>query len=172
MGKTGLASASLVAAIPGGFLTVMMVLAFVNYTGDKPQGVETPILLFVVAGVTLAVSFLVMLMPVGIFVFSPKTEEAETETDEEESAQDESAAAVEPVDSDEEELPKAEDADVLDMDDETGLRADGFETDDLDKEADGLEIAESDEDIFEMDGDDLDGFDMDDFEEEPSSPVR
>ena len=63
MSKGALTLTSLVAAIPGGFLTYLTIMAFINYT-DKMVT-----MLQVVTGVTLVISLLMALAPFAILLF-------------------------------------------------------------------------------------------------------
>ncbi|MEX2286519.1 MAG: hypothetical protein WD648_05465 [Planctomycetaceae bacterium] len=68
MSKTGLFLVSLVAAIPAGFLAVLLALDFLN----RAEQMET--MLKVVSIATLLASAPVMLLPFGILIFGPKAE--------------------------------------------------------------------------------------------------
>lgn len=69
MTKTGLCLTSLVAAVPGAWLAVLMVMAFVNFAGGWSVTVKG------LAGVLLLIGAGLAVMPIGIFLFGgPKTE--------------------------------------------------------------------------------------------------
>lgn len=70
MSKLNLMLVSLVAAIPGAALAVMLVMAFLNYGGGATVAFQG------LAGLVLLLSAVVTLMPVGIFVMGPKSEKA------------------------------------------------------------------------------------------------
>ncbi len=71
MTKTGLFLTSFVAAIPGALLAYLMVMAFLNYSGGPTMWSKA------LAGMLFVIGTLLVLMPVGIFVFTgPKTEKA------------------------------------------------------------------------------------------------
>lgn len=63
MNKMTLVGVSLVAAIPAFVVAALMVIAFLNYTGQASGMMMT------VVGLTLLASSALALMPVGIFVF-------------------------------------------------------------------------------------------------------
>lgn len=69
MSKNALCLTSLVAAIPGAWLAVLMVMAFVNHAGGPTGTIKG------LAGALLLVGGTLAAMPVGIFLFTgPKTE--------------------------------------------------------------------------------------------------
>jgi hypothetical protein len=71
--KYSLSAASLVAAIPAGFLAYVLVMAFLQKPGfDKMHGFFQ-----IISGLTLAMVTLMVLMPVGILIFGKKPEKAE-----------------------------------------------------------------------------------------------
>tara|TARA_R100001132_G_C3275139_1_gene97802 strand:- start:3307 stop:3810 length:504 start_codon:yes stop_codon:yes gene_type:complete len=57
---------SLIAAIPGGFLAYLLVMAFLNHA----ESMST--MLLAVAGTTLLMSAVLVLMPIGALIFGPK----------------------------------------------------------------------------------------------------
>ena len=61
--KTNLALSSLIAAIPGGFLAYLLVMAFLHHIGDMPM------MLQVLVGLALVGCVVATLSPVGILVF-------------------------------------------------------------------------------------------------------
>lgn len=63
MGRGTFALTSCVAAVPGGILTVVLVLAFLNHVGDMS------IVPMILAGLTLAISSFLVVTPFGILVF-------------------------------------------------------------------------------------------------------
>jgi hypothetical protein len=65
--KSALAATSLVAAVPGGFMAYLAVMAFLNHLDGMPT------MLMVVTGTALAFSALMALTPVGILLFSKGT---------------------------------------------------------------------------------------------------
>ncbi len=71
MTKNGLLLTSLVAAIPGAWLAYLMVMAFLSYSGGPSIWSKA------LAGMLFVIGTLLVLMPVGIFVFAgPKAEKA------------------------------------------------------------------------------------------------
>ena len=71
MTKNGLFLTSFVAAVPGAVLAYLMVMAFLNYSGGPSLWTK------LLAGLLLLIGMLLMLMPVGIFVYAgPKAEKA------------------------------------------------------------------------------------------------
>ncbi len=182
MGKWSLAATSLVAAVPAGFLSYLMVMVFL----ERTEKLETPLKVW--AGVMLAVSAFVTVLPFGILIFSPKARDAKDAVDEESKKTDAMEAPVDaPEDEmfDEDEAGEHEEEDTefeddlsaaegeeLDMEDEVDGEdlVEGFGDDDDDDVA----MAEVDtEDIFaeaaEADFDDFDMVDFDDDEEEKRS---
>lgn len=146
MTKFGLASVSLVAAIPAGLLSCLTILAFVTSFDSL---VDNPALLSVVS-LTLVVSIVVTLLPAGILVFGKKTVEEEEDLDDDIFA-DDTIIDEDTLDDDEEDDPFDDDADA---DDSVEIEVDGLDddADDGDEiEVEGLD----DDDIFDMDDDDL-----------------
>lgn len=66
MSKLQLPLISLIAAIPGGFLAYLLVMAFLNHA----ESMST--MLLAVAGTTLLMSAVLVLMPIGALIFGPK----------------------------------------------------------------------------------------------------
>ncbi|QDT80380.1 hypothetical protein Mal35_38510 [Gimesia maris] len=66
MSKLQLPLISLVAAIPGGFLAYLLVMAFLNHAESMPT------MLLAVAGTTLLMSGVLVLLPIGALIFGPK----------------------------------------------------------------------------------------------------
>ena len=92
MNKNTLCLTSLVAALPGAWLAVLMVMAFINFAGGWSAPLKGIAGLLLLAGAALAA------MPVGIFLFfGPKTAKPlkATEATEKEPGESESSAAVE-----------------------------------------------------------------------------
>ena len=146
MTKFGLASVSLVAAIPAGLLSCLTILAFVTSFDSL---VDNPALLSVVS-LTLVASIVVTLLPAGILVFGKKTVEEEEDLDDDIFA-DDTIIDEDTLDDDEEDDPFDDDADA---DDSVEIEVDGLDddADDGDEiEVEGLD----DDDIFDMDDDDL-----------------
>ncbi len=82
MTKNGLFLVSLVAALPGGLLVYLMVIAFASYAAGPSVWLKA------LAGMAFVIGLLLAVMPVGILVFGgPKAEKApEKKADEEEEA--------------------------------------------------------------------------------------
>ena len=130
MSKLQLPLISLVAAIPGGFLAYLLVMAFLNHAESMPT------MLHAVAGTTLLMSGVLVLMPLGALIFGPKGGAKKKGKDLEE---------AESFDEDDEEL----------VSDSAAELSGEFEEDDFD-EADG--------DMFESAGDLEVGDDFDEFD--------
>lgn len=107
MGKISFFCASLVAALPAGYLTYEMASTFLT-RADKLAGMLT-----VVAGLTLAVSAVVTLIPVAILLFVPSAEKPPKPGAEDAAAEDEVGVA-----DDEGDVVEDEDAEFEDGDDE------------------------------------------------------
>jgi len=132
-----MASVSLVGAIPGLALSIVLVIALVSYFHNMTLMTGT------LAGLTLLVSVGLAMLPVVIMVFGSKTVKDETEADEKAS---EDAVAAEEEAEEEEELTAA------DADDEEEIELDkdaADEPDDLSDDADDV-FMEGDEDEFDM----------------------
>lgn len=109
MSKNGLILTSLVGAIPGLLLVVLMAMAFVNYAGG-PGAIHK-----VLCVTALLIGLLLMAMPVGIFVLAgPKAEKAPAKKDEE---------AAEVVEAASGEVVEAEEASSGELYDEEGEAA-------------------------------------------------
>lgn len=74
MSKLNLILVSLVAAIPAGILSTVLALNFLN-SADKMEG-----MLQLISAVTLGLSVLVTVLPLGILIFGAKDEKPVTET--------------------------------------------------------------------------------------------
>ncbi len=171
MSKLSLLLTSLVAAIPGGYLTYLMVMTFLN-RADQMSGT-----LMGLAGLTLAMSACITLTPFGIAIFTPKGEKVASAG----SAQEE-ADVDEDLDEDLDEEaggfgddPIPDDFEVEDSGDfdsaETGdLETFEYDVDGDDTGGDDFDDADfdaGDDDVFaEDDDDDLGDFDMDFDDEE------
>jgi hypothetical protein len=84
--KNGLCLTAIVAAIPGAWLAVLMIMAFVNYAGGPSVTVKA------LAGILLLVGGALAVMPIGIFVLAgPRAEKASRKKE----AKDEEAGAAE-----------------------------------------------------------------------------
>jgi hypothetical protein len=130
--KLGLFFLSLVAAIPGGFLAVRLVLDFLN----RADQMETT--LQIVSGLTLAMSALVMLLPFGILIFGPKTEK-EPEVGETSKAEGSKA-----------DISKADVAVVAEPESEVIISpSDEFSIDEMPSASDDALVTEDGLDIFE-----------------------
>lgn len=87
MSKKALLGTSLVAALPAAYLTYLLVMTFINRSGNMAT------MMYVVAGLTLAVSASVALVPVGILLFSPGAEKPPKQ--QEDASDDQATAAAE-----------------------------------------------------------------------------
>lgn len=153
MGKMGLAGTSLVAAIPGGVLAYLMLMAVLNHLDPMPTILKvSAISLLVVAGA-------ITLFPLFILIYGPKSPEstakAKAKPDEKSSAaaapaeQESFESADEPA-FEEESFEEAESFDDAEMADDDAFEADGFtETEDEVDAGDYDEAFEFDE--FEND---------------------
>ena len=92
--KFQMASVSLVGAIPGLCLSIVLVIALVNYF-------PMTIMMTSLAGLTLLVSVGMAMLPVVIMVFGSKTVKDETEEDEKQTEDADAAAEEEEFDVDE-----------------------------------------------------------------------
>jgi len=135
--KLSLAAVSLVAAIPGGVLAVLMALVFLRHAEHMKTN------LLILAGLTLAVSALVTVMPLGILIFGSKGKQ-KTET-----------VKDKPDDGDGDDSGDGQEQDSF-------AESDELELSDSDAE---LALAEGDEDLEMADDDDF-GFSDDDFDME------
>ena len=85
MDKKSLFLVSFIAMVPGGYLAVLMIQAFLQNFGNMDG-----IFLKLLAGGTLVVSALMFVLPVGILLFVPKEKETpSTEKDEQAAESDE-----------------------------------------------------------------------------------
>ncbi len=109
MSKYSLSLASLVAAIPAGFLAYVLVMAFLQ----KPGFNEMAGFFQIISGLTLGLVSLAVLLPVGILIFGKKPEKTEKP---EKKADDEAAAEEEEDDLVAEEEASLEDDDFADDD--------------------------------------------------------
>jgi len=145
--KFGLASVSLVAAIPAGLLSCLTILAFVTSFDSL---IDNPALLSVVS-LTLVVSIVVTLLPAGILVFGKKAVEEEEDLDDDIFA-DDTIIDEDALDDDEED-PFDDDADADDSDE---IEVEGLDDDADADDGDEIEVEGLDEDdIFDMEDDDL-----------------
>ena len=90
MSKYSLSAASLVAAIPAGFLAYVLVMAFLQ----KPGFNEMAGFFQIISGLTLALVTLTVLMPLGILIFGKKPEKAEKKETAQEADEDKSETAA------------------------------------------------------------------------------
>jgi len=139
--KLSLAAVSLVAAVPGGVLAVLMALVFLRHA----EHMKTSML--VLAGLTLAVSSLVTVMPLGILIFGskgkPKLKADKGKPDDGDGDDSEDDQEQDSLGESDELEPSASDADIelAEEDDEDLEMADddddfGFSDDDFDMEDD------------------------------------
>ena len=149
MSRLQLPLMSLVAAIPGGYLTYLLVMAFLNHA----EAMSTPLL--GVVGLTLLLSAVLTIMPVGALIFGPKgTAKKKGKGKQEVDSVEEGEAVV----------PDS----AADLSDEFGV--DEFETEEEDDLASGddLDFGEtedfSDSEISSEFEDDDFGFEEDDYE--------
>jgi len=137
--RTGLVLVSLIIAIPGAFLTVLMVMNFLQRSSDLSG------MLLVLSGLTLLVSALVALAPVGILVFIPKgkTEDEEEGSEEKRTASEELSAIVEQAENFGEDLaaeefePESDDTETEVLEDQNQGDEDFFIEEDEDIESSG-----------------------------------
>ncbi|MCH7988463.1 MAG: hypothetical protein IID46_04840 [Planctomycetes bacterium] len=138
--KFQMASVSLVGAIPGLALSIVLVMALVTYFGDMS------IMMTTLASLTLLVSVGLAMLPIVIMVFGSKTVKDESEVDEKQSdaaTEEEEKEEVAADDDDEEEFDLDEDT----ADESNVLSEDDF--DEPDGEAEDV-FMEGDEDEFDM----------------------
>ena len=170
MSKLSLLLTSLVAAIPGGYLTYLMVMTFLD-RADQMSGT-----LMGLVGLTLAMSACVTLIPFGIAIFTPKGEKvASAGTAQEEADVDVDEDLDEDLDG--EAGGFGDDPIPDDFEVEDSGAVDDVETGDLETfeyEVDGDDDASSsdddfdmgDDDVFAEDDDNLSDFDLDFDEDE------
>lgn len=140
MTKLQISLVSLVAAIPGGVLAYVMVMAFLNHGGGSSGMLKG------LAGGTLVVGSLLALMPIGIFIFAgPKKAKTADKDDDATELQEDDAADSGDVDAAQTVIYDSPDAD-----DEDEL-ADSADLDEaeatIDADADDFEMADDDEDL-------------------------
>ena len=151
MSKLQLPLMSLVAAIPGGFLTYLLVMAFLNHA----EAMSTTLL--GVAGLTLLLSAVLTIMPIGALIFGPKGASKKKKKGED----------IDETDSTDEDDDLVPDS-AAELSDEIGVdEFDAEEDDDL-ASGDELDFGESDdfsdsEISSEFEDDDF-GFEEDDYE--------
>jgi len=154
VGQTQRALTSLVAAIPAGFLTYLLVMVFLNQADSLKTMTQ------VLAGVTLACSGLVTLMPFGLLIFGGKKAVAD---DEGKTA----GKAAEVVDDEEvDAVADIEEAEEADVNDDSGSAFDVEESD--------AEIsADSDDEISGPASslDEIESVEFEDEEEEEEKPA-
>ena len=160
MGKFSLMAVSLVAAIPAGILSTLLVIAFLNHAG----AMNVPF--YILTGGSLALFAVITLMPVGILVFGAKQEPtakagAKTSAEMDQLAAGSAEISVAPV---------TGEIDVIDAE----MSADDFavaDADALDEVHTGeIEVADSDTfdvaDTGEVEVADSGDFDIDAFEDD------
>ena len=125
MSKLQLPLMSLVAAIPGGFLTYLLVMAFLNHA----EAMSTSLL--GVAGLTLLLSGFLTILPVGALIFGPKGASKKKEKTEDQS---------EPAAEEEDEYVSDSAAELSDE-----FAEDEFEDDEMAASGDDLDFGEVDE---------------------------
>lgn len=133
MTKYSLSAASLVAAIPAGYLAYLLVMTFLN----KPGFNELAGFFQIIAGLSLTLVTLMVLMPFGILIFGKSPEKVEKPKKEEADDGEDLAS------DDEEEMgfeDEGEDIGVADEDEE-----EMFAVDDEEFEDDGFDDFEDDE---------------------------
>jgi len=158
--KTSLLLLSLVAAIPGSILAILMVMTLLKRANEMSGA------MLGLSGVTLACAAIITLTPVGIALFTPKTNRPESEEGEqpadEELVEDEPASFADPIPAEfqmEEGLSNRQDVESSDLDTvEDGIGGESVhdEEDDLSEEL----FADADEGLDEID------FDLDEDEED------
>jgi hypothetical protein len=132
--KNGLILTSLVGALPGAFLTYLMVMAFVNFAGGPY------ILHKVLCVMALLIGLLLMAMPVGILVLGgPKPEKSPAKKEDKDKAKSEDAG----VDEDSEVV---EEDDAVVAEDDAVIEESGTATDD------NLVVEDTGTDEFAMTG--------------------
>jgi hypothetical protein len=149
VGRTQRALTSLVAAIPAGLLTYLLVMVFLN------QAESLSTLLKIIVGVTLAASGFVAIMPIGLLIFGGKkaaAEESEAATSKKSATIDIDDDAVEEV-----EVAEAEEA------------SDGDSLFDVEESDDDI-MADSDDEIASGSADEIETDDL--FDDEPTPKKR
>jgi hypothetical protein len=155
---------SLVAAVPGGVLAYLMVAAFLTRSGDMTGTFQ------ILAGLTLVLSVLVAVIPVGILLFSRKEPQADKEAKEgepDESSDEEVIdEAVEPGFGEADEAMEIPDEDLEAVEDD-------FADDEFDLDEEDSDSAETIEGMDAFSDDDVDeDFEIDGFEEDDSTSSR
>lgn len=151
MGRTQRALTSLVAAIPAGFLSYLLVMVFLNQADSLKTTMQA------VVGATLLVSAIVALMPFALLIPGKKKKE--------------------PAESSESVAEVLDDDDAVDVMEEDAEVSEDVEVDQDAPSSSDYELDDSDADVMsdssgEIDAgndsslDDIDAFDMDDEEEE------
>ena len=143
--KFQMASVSLVGAIPGLALSIVLVMALVTHFGDMSITMTT------LASLTLLVSVGLTMLPIVIMVFGSKTVKDKTKVAEETS--DEDAAEDDDEDDDDESVAADDDdEEEFDLDEDTADESNVLSEDDFDEpdgEAEDV-FMEGDEDEFDM----------------------
>ncbi|MCH9652316.1 MAG: hypothetical protein K0U86_17190 [Planctomycetes bacterium] len=153
MSKLQLPLMSLVAAIPAGFLTYLLVMAFLNHA----EAMSTTLL--GVAGLTLLLSAVLTIIPIGALIFGPKGDSKKKEK-----SKGKDLGEADSAEADDDLVPDS----AAELSDEFGV--DEYETEEEDELASGddLDFGESDEfsdsEISSEFEDDDFGFEEDDYE--------
>ena len=155
MSKLGLASVSLIAAIPGGILTALLVMTFLK-NSENLSG-----MMWAVSVPTLLTSVLVAVLPVGVLLFGPKTDAPDKAKEDGDDFGDDDELLNDGDDLDE--FGDDEDM-VADEGDELTMEADDEIGDEFDDDASETIDANS-EDLFMEDDDDF-GLELEDEDEE------
>lgn len=159
MSKLQLPLMSLVAAIPGAYLTYLLVMAFLNHA----EAMSTTLL--GVAGLTLLLSGFLVLMPLGALIFGSKGASKKK-------GKDEDSFETEAVDEDEDdmisdsaaELSDEFEDDEFEEDDDALASGDDLDFDEADEVSDSEVSGEISDDEFDFEDDDYE-FDEDDEED-------
>jgi len=150
VGRTQRALTSLVAAIPAGLLTYLLVMVFLN------QAESLSTLLKIIVGVTLAASGFVAIMPIGLLIFGGKKAAAE----ESEAATSKKSATIDLDDDD-----AVEEVDVAEAEE----ASDGDSLFDVEESDDDI-MADSDDEIASGSADEIETDDL--FDDEPTPKKR
>lgn len=142
MSKLGLALASLVAAIPGVILTVLLVMTFLN-NADNLSG-----MMWAISVPTLLTSVLVAVIPVGVMLFGPKAETSDDDEANEVGDKDKSLAD----DAADDDLGEDEDL-VADAGDELSMEDDDDASETIDAGSEDLFMEDDDDFGLELDDD-------------------
>ena len=154
MGRTQRALTSLVAAIPAGFLSYLLVMVFLNQADSLKMAMQ------VVVGATLLASIVVTLMPFVLLIPGRKKALANAGPAAGSASDDEDAVDV--MDDD------AEISEDVEVEEEASATSD-FDLDDSDANV----MADSDVNVGNASSlDDMDAFDKDDEEEEKPKPKK